>query len=75
MIQYQIATRPPYCGILNFERSVGDMHPLLTIASTNNIIYFEMTTQNIRHISVTEFRAQDKDIFTSYIFDFGKTDP
>ena len=29
-----------------------------------------MSTQNIGHISVTEFRTKDKDIFASHIFNF-----
>ena len=49
--------------------------PPLTIASTNNTIYFEMSTQTIRHILVTEFRTKEKDIFSRLIFDCGKPVP
>ena len=31
-----------------------------------------MSTQTIRHISVTEFRTKEKEISTSLILDFGK---
>ena len=58
--------------------SVVDIYvPLFSIiiASTNDKIYFEMSTQKNRHISVTEFRTKDKEIITGHIFDFGKPEP